>query len=332
MQVYDSCAEVVGMLAKKPEGFSGVFRHMGYVALLPLLRLPYHTVLKELHQALTDVGVSPEDAAQISLSRLVLFALHSRTEFWASLAVEWLSQGFPVNSDIFMAAEEMLRSKRGMQRVRGNLANVLGEWKKSQRYSPEAGSSTIACTTVYLISKPLLKYLLNRFGGFTSLACQALTPKPGYGLEGSVRLSLFPWDDSTYGYAIVNTLSKAFDQAGANHSDAADAVLQLLSFYNPLFTSSGFRFDDSGGTVRAIGPALAPERCRCLLEYWASVKPRVLEKQLDKYPIFFDWDERPHEKFHSARQLLGLLGRYAAFLRQAVGRDYFYLSFDSNSL
>ncbi|HYG33936.1 MAG TPA: hypothetical protein VEC99_04080 [Clostridia bacterium] len=320
------------MLAKEPEGFSGAFRRMGYVVLLPLLRLPYRTVLKDLPQALTDAGVSPGDAAQISLSRLVIFALCSRPEFWASLAVEWLLQGFPVNSDIFMAGEEMLQSKRGMQRVRQSLAHILGQWKKSQRYSPGPGSSTSACTGVYLISEPLLAYLRNRFGGVTSAACQALTPRPGYRLEGSVKLSLFPQDDSTYGYAILHTLCRAFAQASESRAGAADAVLQLISFYYPLFTSGGFRFDDSGGTARPIGPVLAPERCRYLLEYWLSVETHVLEKQLDKYPIFFNWDERPHEKFHSARQLLGLLGRHAAFLGQAVGRDCFYFSYDSNSL
>ncbi len=332
MMVYDSCAEVVGMLAKRPEGFSGVFRRMGYVALLPLLRLPCRMVLRDLPKALADGNVPPEDAAQISLPRLVVFALCSPTHSWANLAVEWLSQGFPIDSEIFMAGEALIQSRRGMQRVCGNLAYVLGQWKKSQRYSAGPGSAMRPCTGVYLISKPLMAYLRTRFGGVTSAACEALTPRPGYGLEGSVKLTLSPQDDSKYGYAILYALCRALAEASERHAQEADALLQLISFYRPLYTSAGFGFDDSGGATRAIGPVLAPERCRDLLGYWVSIDRRAMEKHLAKYPIFFDWEERPHEEFHSAGQLLGLLGRHAAFLRQAVGRDWFYFSYDSVSL
>jgi hypothetical protein len=320
------------MLAKEPEGFSGIFRRMGYTALLPLLRLPSRIVVRDLPTALTDVGVSSGDVAQISLSRLVVFALSSAPESWANLAVEWLAQGFPINSDIFMAGEALLQSPRGSQRARGDLTHTLARWKKSRRHPPGAGGPTRTCTTVYLISNPLLVSLRSRFGGITSPAAEALTPRPGYGLVGSVKLSLFPLDDSACAHAVLNTLSGASTQAGADDSDVADAVQRLLSFYSPLCPGIGVDIDDSAGSAKAIGPVLAPERCRGLLDLWTSAETRVLEKQLDCYPIFFDWAERPNERFHTARQLLGLLGRYAAFLRQAVGRDYFYFSYYSTSL
>src|SRR4051812_12191293 len=201
MMVYDSCAEVVRMLAKEPEGFSGMFGRMGYVALLPLLRLPYPMVLSDLPTALADAGLSPGEVAQISLSRLVVCALCAAPESWANLAVEWLAQGFPINSDIFMAGKALLRRERGSQRARGDLTHTLARWNKSQRHPPGPGGLTTTCTAVYLISKPLLASLRSRFGGITSAAAKALTPRPGYGLVGSVKLSLFPLDDSAYAHA-----------------------------------------------------------------------------------------------------------------------------------
>ncbi len=132
MLVYDSCSEVIGMLAKKPEGFSGVFRRTGYVALLPLLRLPYREVLSELPKALSDFGVSREEADLVSLSALVVFALRSSSEFWARLAIEWLSLGFPITPQIREAGDEMIEAKRGTQRMRHDLFRILRRWERNQ--------------------------------------------------------------------------------------------------------------------------------------------------------------------------------------------------------
>ncbi|HWQ91505.1 MAG TPA: hypothetical protein VN673_07520 [Clostridia bacterium] len=189
-------------------------------------------------------------------------------------------------------------------------------------------SSTIG---VLLISRPLIAHLRERFGGITSAAWNAMTPEVGSPPEGLVRLSLFPYDDSRFGYAILNTLDKAYQGTGG-YLHEGDAVFRLLSFYCPLFTSGSFRFDDSGGTARAIGPVLAPERCRYILEHWISVDTAVIEEQLNHQPIFFDLAERPHAGFRNAKGLLDLLGRYASFLDQAVSCDSFYFSYDGNSL
>ena len=150
MQVYDSCAEVLGMLAKKPEGFDGFFRRVGYTALLPLLRMPHRRVLSELSKALAEAGASPDVAAQISPSALVAFALRSPSEFWAGQAIRWLSEGFPIDVDILKAGDEMITSKRGTQSTRRDLFRTLRKWER-KRYGSR-----------YTVRLSLLRVLVRR--------------------------------------------------------------------------------------------------------------------------------------------------------------------------
>lgn len=319
------------MLAKKPEGFSGVFQRMGYTALLPLLRLPYRGVLGQLPKALADACACPDVASQISPSALVSFALRSQSEFWAGLAIRWLSDGFPIDPEILRAGGDMIEAKRGTHLMRHSLSCVIRRWKIFHERPYEPDHSMSSNIGVRLISRPLMADLCARFGGVTSGAWNAMTPEAGSPPDGVVKLSLFPHDDSRDGYAILSTLGTGFEAADG-YFHGGDVVLRLLSFYWPLFTSSGFHFDDSGGTIRAIGPVLAPERCRFLLDEWMSVDARAAEELLNRFPLFFDLTERPHARFRDARALLDVLGRYAEFLDQALARDSFYFSYDGNSL
>lgn len=143
-----------------------------------------------------------------------------------------------------------------------------------------------------------------------------------------------PDPDARLGYGVIDTLTKALRRQDQVYlgGDVLLPSLRLLSFYWPLFTSGGFRFDDSGGAKPAIGPVIAPERCRYLLECWLSVDRPSIEGLLDQCPVFFDRDYRPHAKFLNAKALLDYLDCYAGFLDQAVALDSFYFSFDGNSL
>jgi len=175
--------------------------------------------------------------------------------------------------------------------------------------------------------------LCARFGGMRDPAWQAMTPEVGTAPDGVQILHVRPDPDSRLGYAVIDTLSKALRSKDQTYlrGDVLLPSLRLLSFYWPLFTS-GFRFDDSGGGKPAIGPVLAPNRCRYLLDCWLSVDRPSIEGLLDECSVFFDLALRPHAKFSNARALLDYLGCYASFLEQAVARDSFYFSFDGNSL
>lgn len=320
------------MLANKPEGLNGVFRRMGYTALLPLLRLPHRRVLTELPEALAAAGAAPDGAAQASASALVAFALRSPAEFWAGLAIRWLEDGFPIDSDILSAGDELIHAKRGTQLKRHTLSRILRRWKRFHTDASGPDQSMSSNIGVRLISRPLMADLCARFDGITSKAWHEMTPETGSPPEGMLKLSLYPYDDSRYGYAIVDTLGRAFAEANESHSKGRDSLLRLLSFYHPLSASSGFPFDDSGGSARAIGPVLAPERCQYVLDYWLTVETRAAEEELNRYSLFFDLAERPHAKFQNGAALLALLGRYASFMDQAVASDSFYFSYDGNSL
>jgi hypothetical protein len=175
--------------------------------------------------------------------------------------------------------------------------------------------------------------LCTRFGGMTTAAWNAITPEVGSPPEGVIKLRVRPDPDSRDGYEVFSTLHHALQHLDRHQGHwKGIGVVRLLSFYWPVFTSSGATFDDSGGKVRAIGPVLSPEKCRYLLDCWRSIDAIDVEKVLDGYPIFFDLKERPHARFGSAKGLLTYLSCYAGFLEQAVVCDSFYFSYDGNCL
>ena len=43
------------------------------------------------------------------------FALRSESDYWASLAVRWLADGFPIDETVVCAGDEVVAAKRGTQ-------------------------------------------------------------------------------------------------------------------------------------------------------------------------------------------------------------------------
>ena len=125
-----SVNEVVEELAKHPEGFSALFRRMGYLPLLPLLELPRQDVVRSLSQSFRDFGLSESDFASVSLRDLVVFALRSESSYWPALAVRWLADGFPIDEAIVQAGDAMVETKRGTQADRHTLFRLV------RRYEP----------------------------------------------------------------------------------------------------------------------------------------------------------------------------------------------------
>ena len=124
-----SVNELVEKLAKHPEGFSGLFRRMGYVPLLPLLELPQQVVVQSLEQSFRDFGLSNVDFASVSLRDLLVCALRSESGYWAGLAVRWLSDGFPIDKTIVRAGDEMVETKRGTQSDRHTLFRLIRRYE-----------------------------------------------------------------------------------------------------------------------------------------------------------------------------------------------------------
>ena len=127
-----SSSEVVERIARHPEGFSGLFRRMHYVPFLPLLELPHTKVSQDLRRAFSACGLTDSDFQTVSLSELVAFALRSSSDYWAGLAVRWLSDGFPLDEAIARAGDEMVTAKRGSQADRHTLFRMIRQWERSR--------------------------------------------------------------------------------------------------------------------------------------------------------------------------------------------------------
>jgi hypothetical protein len=120
-----SLTEFVRKLAQHPEGFTALFRRMGYVSLLPLLELPQREVVAGLQQTFRDSGLSDADFESVSLRDLVVCALRSESVHWSGLAIRWLADGFPIDDNIVRAGDEMVAAKRGTQTDRHTLFRLI---------------------------------------------------------------------------------------------------------------------------------------------------------------------------------------------------------------
>jgi hypothetical protein len=130
-----SVSEVMQKLAKHPEGFTDLFRRMGYVPLLPLLELSHRDVAQSLRQSFREAGLREADFERISLRDLLVFALRSESNYWVGLAVRWLADGFPIDEAIVRAGDEMVESKRGTQADRHMLFKLI---RRYERYMSKA--------------------------------------------------------------------------------------------------------------------------------------------------------------------------------------------------
>ena len=104
---------------------------MHYVPFLPLLELPHIAVAQDLRRAFLAYGLTDADYQQVSLSELVAFALGSSSDYWASLAVRWLSDGFAMDEVIARAGDEMITAKRSTQADRHALFRMIRQWERS---------------------------------------------------------------------------------------------------------------------------------------------------------------------------------------------------------
>jgi hypothetical protein len=124
-----SLIEVIRRLAQHPEGFAGVFRRMGYMPLLPLLERPHPEVADGLREAFHASGLGEEDFESVSLHHLVAYALESKSNYWAGLAVRWLADGFSMSEAVVRAGSKMVEAKRGTQADRHIMLRLIRQYE-----------------------------------------------------------------------------------------------------------------------------------------------------------------------------------------------------------
>jgi hypothetical protein len=124
--------QVVELIADHSDGFASVFRRMRYVPFLQLLELSHDVVTKDLRREFLDCGLTESDFRSVSLSELIVFALRSPSRHWASLAIQWLAEGFPIDAAIAQAGDDMIQAKRGSQADRHSLFRMLRRWERAK--------------------------------------------------------------------------------------------------------------------------------------------------------------------------------------------------------
>jgi hypothetical protein len=92
---------------------------------IPLLIFLEHSLV-ETKQLISSLDFEP-----FPYRRLIEFALSSEADYWASLAVDWLEQGVPINGQIANAINSMVEEKRTSQKTRHRAFSLVKRFEKS---------------------------------------------------------------------------------------------------------------------------------------------------------------------------------------------------------
>ncbi|MEM6784937.1 MAG: hypothetical protein AAF624_14545 [Bacteroidota bacterium] len=113
-----------------------VFRPNGrvdYVMFWLLLEHPWREVDTYLWDDLAEVGFPQSDIARLSLRDLLVFTLTvPGSPTWKHLAVNWTDDGFPVDTTLAFALEQMIAAKQISQHDRHRAMKARARWKREQ--------------------------------------------------------------------------------------------------------------------------------------------------------------------------------------------------------
>ena len=93
-----------------------------FIALLIFLEHPF----VEAEQLISSLGFEP-----FPFRRLIEFAISSESDYWASLAVDWLEQGVPLNEKVANAINLMVEEKRASQKTRHRAFQLMKRFESS---------------------------------------------------------------------------------------------------------------------------------------------------------------------------------------------------------
>jgi hypothetical protein len=105
-------------------------RHPG---LLPLLERPYQEVAEDAANAIASLdipGVLPDTTC---LRDVVITALESGMDYWASLAIAWLDADYPVDEATAGTLNSVASAKWASQRTRQAALRIARKWEKKTR-------------------------------------------------------------------------------------------------------------------------------------------------------------------------------------------------------
>jgi hypothetical protein len=130
----ESLEAICADLAADEDMWAAVRTGTHYVPLLPLLEHDYAEVGAKLAGCLMAAGIPRAEAAELSLSKLVVFALTAEIgRGWALNAVDWIIAGFPVDENVATALEHLAQQKRLPQHTRHQAFAAAKRWRRVQR-------------------------------------------------------------------------------------------------------------------------------------------------------------------------------------------------------
>lgn len=122
------CAAIIA----RDDAWPAVREGKNYVPLLCVLEHPHAEVSAKLADCLIAAGIPHGEATEVSLSKLVVFALTAEiVQGWALHATEWIATGFPIDDEIATALEHFAQQKRFPQGARHQAFAAATRWRRA---------------------------------------------------------------------------------------------------------------------------------------------------------------------------------------------------------
>jgi hypothetical protein len=102
------------------------------IPLLPLLELSYPEAVTSIQQSLNQAGVNLNLLNTFPFNDILYLALNWETEYWASLAVKWLENGYPVSEEFVSCLKMWQEEKKHSQALRHRAGRLIKQYKNSQ--------------------------------------------------------------------------------------------------------------------------------------------------------------------------------------------------------
>jgi hypothetical protein len=95
------------------------------IPLLPLLELTYTASCNIVYEGLQRASCHRELSRKFPFSNILQLALNWKTEYWPSLAVNWLESGYPISVELLNCLEELQKRERFSQQLRHRAMRLI---------------------------------------------------------------------------------------------------------------------------------------------------------------------------------------------------------------
>lgn len=102
------------------------------IPLLPLLELSYPEAVILVQQGLNQAGADLNLLSIFPFNDLLHLALNWETDYWVSLAVRWLENGYPISEELVDCLKPWQEEKKHSQGLRHRAQRLIKQYENSQ--------------------------------------------------------------------------------------------------------------------------------------------------------------------------------------------------------